>query len=88
MSRSPLERMIDDACSCVKCGQKGAAGNCGCWILIECPKCGKSKWIDRDEHDPPKAVKVHVQCPDCNAGDFDEPKHFDASGRHILFGES
>lgn len=80
--------MIDAACSCVKCGQKGQPGTCGCWIKMECPKCGKSKLTDRDEFDPPQAVKVHIQCPDCNAGDFDSPHHFDVAGREILFGEA
>lgn len=83
MVRSPLERMIDAACKCVKCGRAGEPGSCGCWIKLQCPKCGTSRLTDRDATDPPAAVRLQVQCPYCNPGDFDEPIYFDALGRQM-----
>lgn len=84
MSRpSPLEAMIDAACACVKCGQKGKAGSCGCWVMLECPKCRKRRFVERNEFDPPNTARVQIQCPDCNAGDFDQPHYFDAAGREL-----
>jgi len=83
MSRSPLEAMIDAACSCVKCGRRGSPGTCGCWVKLECPKCGASKLTERNDFDPPRTVKVRLQCPDCNAGDFDTPAFLDAEGREL-----
>lgn len=81
--RSPLDAMIDAVCACVKCGQKGRAGSCGCWVTLECPKCGKRRFAERDEFDPPNTARVQIQCPDCNAGDFDQPHYFDADGREL-----
>jgi hypothetical protein len=39
----------------------------------------------RDKHDPPKAVLVHIQCAECNGGDFDTPRYFDKRGRELSF---
>lgn len=83
MARSPIEAMIDAACACTKCGQKGSPGSCGCWVMLECPKCGKRKFAERDEFDPPGTATTRIQCPECNPGDFDEPSYFDADGREL-----
>ena len=85
MSRSLITSMIDAACACVKCGQKGGPGSCDCWVMLECIKCSKRRWVERDEFDPPGTAKVRVQCPDCNPGDFDSPSYFDAAGRELHF---
>lgn len=52
-------------------------------ITLHCPKCGKSQENDRQPYDPPKATKVHIECPECNGGDFGEPHYFDADGNDI-----
>lgn len=52
-------------------------------IRLVCPKCGKGKTVDRDEFDPPAAVRVEIQCGECNPGDFDAPHFFDAAGREV-----
>lgn len=85
MGRSPFEAMIDAACACVKCGKTGAAGTCGCWVRLECSKCGKHRLAERHETDPVGTATVKIQCPDCNAGDFDMPSYFDAIGRELPF---
>ena len=53
-------------------------------LLLQCPKCGRKKHVDRQPTDYPEAVRIEVTCPDCNAGDFAETMQFDAAGRHII----
>lgn len=84
MARSPIERMIDASCECLKCGAKGSPGACGCWIRLKCPHCGKTKMTDRQDADPAHATELQIECPECDRGDFGVPAYFDASGRHIL----
>lgn len=52
-------------------------------IRMECPKCKRQMNSIRDKHDPHDAVLVHIQCPECNAGDFDCPHYFDKNGDEL-----
>jgi hypothetical protein len=52
-------------------------------ILLRCPKCHKAETVPRDEFDPPRAARVEIQCPECNAGDFDSPHYFAADGSEL-----
>lgn len=79
---SPIEKMIDAAAKCAKCG--APMGGCSCWLALECPKCHRKQAVEREDYDPPRAVKVHIQCPECNAGDFDSPRYFDSEGKSVL----
>lgn len=54
-------------------------------IVIHCPKCDKRKEILREADDPASAVRVDIQCPECNGGDFDSPVYFNAKGREVPF---
>ena len=56
-------------------------------IRLACPKCRKSKRCDRQPDDPHEAAEVRIQCPECNAGDFDSPKYFDARGKEVPWRE-
>lgn len=56
-------------------------------IRMECPKCHRRMNSIRDKHDPPEAVKVFIQCPECNGGDFDTPRYFNASGEEVRWVE-
>lgn len=53
-------------------------------ITLECGKCCQKVSVCRTEDDPPHAVRVEIQCAECNGGDFDEPKYFDEANRHIV----
>ena len=53
-------------------------------ITVVCPKCSRRKGIERIDDDPSAAVEVHIQCPDCNPGDFDTPRYFDRDGNELL----
>lgn len=88
MGRSPIEAMIDAACECVKCGKAGAIGTCGCWIILECPKCHRRQIVDRDESDPPRAARICIQCPSCDHGDRDTPSYFAADGSEVSWTEA
>ena len=79
---SPISALIDANVRCVKCGAR--TGGCSCWMELRCPKCGKQKSTERLPEDYPEAVRLEVMCPDCNAGDFDEPVYYDAHGNHIV----
>ena len=57
-------------------------------ILLECPKCEQQMLAERQPEDPRRAVKVHIQCPECNAGDFDTPHYFDAKGKEVMWHEA
>jgi hypothetical protein len=56
-------------------------------IMIRCPKCAKHKEIRRLKSDPANAVRVDIQCPECNGGDFDSESYFDAKGREVSIKE-
>ena len=68
---------------CVKCGATLRDG-CDCWVTLRCGKCGKTRRVERDKTDPPQTAEVHVLCPECVGGDFDEPTYFDRHGEQIL----
>ena len=77
---TPLEQSIDRAC-----GFERGAALVPITIRIECPKCEKSQECVADETDPEGTAKVVVMCPECNAGDFDTPTYFDASGKELFW---
>ncbi len=52
-------------------------------INLRCPKCQKSKVVKRESSDPVSAVRVDIQCPECNGGDFDTPHFYGKNGQHI-----
>lgn len=83
---SPIERMIDDACKCTKCG--GGIRECRCWVFLKCQRCGKGKKVERDETDPARADVVKILCPECNPGDFGEPSYFTAAGEEVSWTEA
>lgn len=80
---SPLDRLIDAAVRCLKCGKAGMPGTCGCWVRLECPCCDKSRpFAARDQTDPPNAVRVVFPCDECPQEAVDVA-YFDAEGRQI-----
>lgn len=83
-ARSPIERMIDASVRCLICGTQGI-GNCDCWVELRCPKCKRTKTIQRDKTDPRKTAVVEVLCPDCDDnGEFPEVLYFDRSGKQLM----
>lgn len=49
-------------------------------ITFECPDCKRRLLVDRDETDPPNAVRAVLQCDRCDDGDRHSPEFFDANG--------
>lgn len=49
-------------------------------ITIECPDCSRTMLIDRDRTDPSMAVRLRLQCDQCDDGDFHSPEYVDADG--------
>lgn len=80
---SPAEKLVDASVRCGKCGAPGV-GTCQCWITLVCPRCPATLTVERMEIDPPDAVKIEVQCPKCDQGDFGESHYFDFAGRLIF----
>lgn len=78
MSRSPIEKMIDDACG-VSPKQEPRQ------IVLYCSGCLLRKSVDRHENDPPNAVLAHIQCPECVGGDFDTTYYYDVNGNEIPY---
>ena len=54
-------------------------------IELYCVKCQSRKTVDRCEDDPPNAILVHIQCPECVVGDFDLTEYFDANGQPVPY---
>lgn len=52
-------------------------------ISFRCPKCNRRGEFDRLPEDPPGAMEAVLICPDCDDGDFHEPRYFSASGRSV-----
>lgn len=52
-------------------------------IRLTCKKCRRTMNVIRQPEDPPRAAEVHIQCPECNPGDFDSPVYFDAAGKEV-----
>jgi len=87
MVRSPIGALIDAAdLRCTRCGAPQSIG-CRCWrkVMLRCPKCGRKQQTTAELDDPPAAETIIIQCPKCNAGDFDSPKYVDADGKEILW---
>jgi hypothetical protein len=87
--RSPLDAMIDAVCRCVKYDQAGPVGSCGCWVRLECPLCGKGRWVDRDPSDPAGIARVVYPCLDHPSDPADEapPRYFNPAGAEIFWSE-
>jgi len=60
-TRSPIERMIDEACGVPKDWKPKPHDI----IILVCPKCGKRGSTDRMHDDPPDLKSLTVECPDC-----------------------
>lgn len=71
-ARSPLEAMIDAACSdpnakppepepCYLCGKTAEEG-CRCWILLRCEICDDTTMVER-EPDDEDADELITRCP-------------------------
>lgn len=58
---SPIERLIDATVRCVKCGKPPG---CDCWVLLRCPSCGRQKYTERADSEPPGET-VELECPEC-----------------------
>lgn len=56
-------------------------------IELACPRCKKAQHVKRYELDPPRAVRMVLQCPNCNPGDFAAPSFFAADGTEVNFEE-
>jgi predicted nucleic acid-binding Zn-ribbon protein len=71
------------AFSCTRCG--AAMGTCDCWtqITLECPQCGRTKKVYRDDTDPPGTARVVAHCDTCPGEDNGLIDYFDAQGRQI-----
>ena len=89
MARTPIERMIDEACGVpdgwVPTPQKD-------WILLCCPRCKRSLTVQRTPDDPSRATRLELCCPACISQDVSDShtqRWFDAAGhllREALFG--
>ena len=53
-------------------------------ILLRCPLCCREKHICRSTYDYPEAVALEIVCPDCDDGDFHEPRYYDAEGACVI----
>lgn len=51
-------------------------------VSMECPECGRSGLVPRDDNDPFATQKIVVQCTDCGDGDH-FPIYLDAEGREL-----
>ena len=76
MSRTPIEKMIDDACGITP--QEIPAQ-----IKLYCPKCERTGSATLEKSDPEGAVLAHIQCPECVQGDFDSPRFFDSNDEEL-----
>jgi hypothetical protein len=75
-SLSPIERMIDEACG-IGPGSKPAPR-----VMIECPKCGRTKLVPLEFPDPPGTSRIVFPCNKCEqdgAGIY----YFNAQGQQI-----
>lgn len=78
---SAINKLIDAAVQCVKCG--GPIG-CGCWVKLECPKCKRTMTAERELSDPPGTARVLCLCQYCDdGGGFPDVIYFDGDGREI-----
>ena len=52
-------------------------------MVLACPDCGREIVVERDETDPPAAVRAVLQCNLCDDGDRHEPQFFDGAGAWV-----
>lgn len=54
-------------------------------ITLRCPTCGLTKdKAKRDPSDPPTAVIMETQCPECVGSNFSFVEYFDADGNQVF----
>lgn len=85
--RSPLERMIDEACGVTPQTTFGPS------ILLQCPICIQKKFVPLHRNDPPGAVRLEFPCIPCGTKKYgslaafkasdEEVHYFDNKGREI-----
>lgn len=68
---------------CTLCGVSSKKG-CGCFVTLQCPKCGTKKGAPLDPTDPPGTKTVRMLCPECCGGDFSLVDYFDKDGHQLL----
>lgn len=56
-------------------------------VKLRCPKCKATSVAVSDATDPPGTALIHLHCPECNDGDFDEPLYFDVLGSQLGLSE-
>lgn len=54
-------------------------------ITLECPKCKRTKEVDRHKSDPPGTARVVYKCPECEpaGAGWDDIHYFDSAGKEI-----
>lgn len=81
MARSPIEIMIDRACGI----PDGPARHPVERVTLFCPSCKSWKLVEKHESDPEGTSEVHVLCPDCHDGEFDDPRYFNSHGDELFW---
>lgn len=76
-NRSPIERMVDEACG-VPADYVPPPR-----VTLECNVCSKTKSVPIDPTDPPGTAKVRMPCPECAKGDRVMIDYFDKDGKQI-----
>lgn len=84
---TPIERMIDAAMVCLRCGRKMGDAACTCWdaMTIECPVCGRKKTCERIDLDPSTAVRMVAVCPRCPGAEDQIVRWYDANGMESAY---
>ena len=52
-------------------------------MVLACPDCGREVVVEREETDPPPAVRAVLQCDLCDDGDRHSPEFFDGTGAWV-----
>jgi hypothetical protein len=52
-------------------------------MVLSCPDCGREAVVERDDTDPPDAVRASLQCNRCDDGDRHSPEFFDGEGKWV-----
>jgi hypothetical protein len=76
--RNGIEIMVDRAT-----GAPIGDGTVPVMVVVRCPKCN---WRDRmpaEEAYPDATRIIEITCPNCNGGEFGEPRFLDAAGKEI-----
>lgn len=84
-TRSPIDRMIDDACGFKPLtGEMTPERKARIIVKLRCPKCKAEQECARDDSDPPNCALVEITCLKCHDGsDRQLVDYFDADGRQI-----